>query len=545
MSGEQQLSGPDLGEGVALAEIGGGAEAGSGSAGGGGSTGACLLGHAGGEPVLLARLGDELFAIAANCTHYGGPLAEGLLVGDTVRCPWHHACFSLRSGEPLRAPALSPVARYRVERQGDRVFVREKLPAALPVAPATAPAGGPDSVVIVGAGAAGNAAAQRLRREGYGGPVTLLGADDSPPYDRPNLSKDYLAGNAPEEWIPLHPRELYDERRIDLRLGTRVETIDPLRRTVTLAGGDTLAYGALLLATGAAPVRLDLPGGDLPHVRYLRTLADSRAIVARVEELRSRQAAAAPRAVVLGASFIGLEVAAALRARQLEVIVVGVEAVPLAHVMGNEVGGFVRSLHEEHGVAFRLGQRAAAIDAGAVTLASGERLPADLVVIGVGVRPAVALAEAAGLAVDDGVLVDEYLQTSSPGIYAAGDIARWPDPHSGERLRIEHWVVAERQGQTAAANILGLRERFTAAPFFWSQHYDVQISYVGHAPSPARGGVDVGVSGSLAARDATVTYSAGGRVRAVATISRDRLSLSAELAMERGDDAALAAALAG
>ena len=539
MSGEQQLSGPDLTQGVSLSQIGDAGKRGAGEAG------ACLLGHAGGEPVLLVRVGDEVFAIAAHCTHYGGPLAEGLLVGDTLRCPWHHACFSLRSGEPLRAPALNPVARYRVERQGDRVMVREKLPLATP--PVAAPGAGapaPESVVIVGAGAAANAAAQRLRREGYAGRVTLVGADDSPPYDRPNLSKDYLAGNAPEEWIPLHPRELYDERRIELRLGTRVTAIDPRRRTVTLDGGETLAWGALLLATGAEPVRLDLPGGDLPHVHYLRTLADSRAIVARVEALLAAAAASAPsaasgvpRAVVLGGSFIGLEVAASLRARQLEVTVVDRGEVPLARAMGREIGTFVRSLHEEHGVAFRLGQRATAIDAEAVTLASGERLPAGLVVIGVGVRPSLALAEAAGLAVDGGVLVDEYLQTSAPGIYAAGDIARWPDPHTGERLRVEHWVVAERQGQTAAANILGRRERFDAAPFFWSQHYDVQISYVGHAP----GSAEVQVAGSLAGRDAAVTFSAGGRVRAVATVFRDRLSLEAELALERGDQAALAA----
>jgi NADPH-dependent 2,4-dienoyl-CoA reductase/sulfur reductase-like enzyme len=243
-----------------------------------------------------------------------------------------------------------------------------------------------------------------------------------------------------------------------------------------------------------------------------------------------------PRAVVLGGSFIGLEVAASLRARQLEVTVVERGEVPLARAMGREIGAFVRSVHEEHGVAFRLGQRAVAIDAEVVTLASGERLSAGLVVIGVGVRPSVALAEAAGLAVDGGVLVDEYLQTSSPGIYAAGDIARWPDPHTGERLRVEHWVVAERQGQTAAANILGRRERFDAAPFFWSQHYDVQISYVGHAP----GNAEVRVAGSLAGRDAAVTFSAGGRVRAVATVFRDRLSLEAELALEHGDQAALA-----
>jgi apoptosis-inducing factor 3 len=552
MSGEQQLSGPDLTQGVSLADIGKSAErSGPDDAGkrGDGAPSGCLLGHAGGEPVLLVRVGDEVFAIAAHCTHYGGPLAEGLLVGDTVRCPWHHACFSLRSGEPLRAPALNPVARYRVERQGDRVTVREKLPLAPPpVVSGGAGGAGPESVVIVGAGAAANAAAQRLRREGYAGPITLVGDDDSPPYDRPNVSKDYLAGNAPEEWIPLHPRELYDERRIELRLGTRVTAIDPRRRTVTLEGGATLTWGALLLATGAEPVRLDLPGGELPHVHYLRTLADSRAIIARVEALQAASAASAasataatsgvPRAVVLGGSFIGLEVAASLRARQLEVTVVDVGEVPLARVMGREIGAFVRSLHEEHGVAFRLGQRAAAIEPEAVILASGERLPAELVVIGVGVRPSLALAEAAGLAVDDGVLVDEYLQTSAPGIYAAGDIARWPDPHTGERLRVEHWVVAERQGQTAAANILGRRERFDAAPFFWSQHYDVQISYVGHAPSKD---VEVRVAGSLAGRDAAATFSAGGRVRAVATVFRDRLSLEAELALERGDQAALAA----
>ena len=539
--GEQQLSGPDLAEGIELSELG---------------DGACLAGHAGGEAVLVVRRGDEIFAVGANCTHYGGPLADGLVVDDTVRCPWHHACFSLRTGEALRAPALNPLARYRVERQGGRVVVHEKLPP--PPTPAAADGGEtPSSVVVVGAGAAGNAAAERLRQLGYGGPITLVGADEEVPYDRPNLSKDYLAGNAPEEWIPLRSREFYQEQRIDLRLGTRVTALDPARREITLAAGaDTsqLQYGALLLATGAEPVRLRLPGGDLPHVHYLRTLADSRAIIAAVagaggtdEGDEARKGGAPARAVVLGASFIGLEVAAALRARKLDVTVVERGAVPLAHAMGEEIGAFVRALHEEHGVVFRLGQQTTAIDAEAVTLESGERLPADLVVVGVGVKPALALAEAAGLATGAadkegiGVLVDEYLQTSAPGIYAAGDIARWSDPHGGERPRVEHWVVAERQGQTAAANILGRREPFSAAPFFWSQHYDVQISYVGHATPGA--GVTVGVDGSLAARDATVTFRDGDRVRAVATLGRDRQSLAVELALERGDDAGLQAAL--
>ncbi|HXO19391.1 MAG TPA: FAD-dependent oxidoreductase [Thermoanaerobaculia bacterium] len=514
MSGEQTLTGPDLTEGVALAEI---------------AEGSLLLGHAGGEPVLLARRGDEVFAVGATCSHYGGPLAEGLLVEDTVRCPWHHACFSLRTGAALRAPALNPVACYRVERRGDRVVVAEKLTAA-----AAAPlAGGPSAVVIVGAGAAGNAAAETLRKEGYRGPITVIGGDPEAPYDRPNLSKDYLAGNAPEEWIPLHPRELYGELGIDLRLATRVTAIDAANKTVTLEDGRSLPYGALLLATGADPIHLPLPGGDLPHVHYLRTLADSRAIVAA--------AASAKHAVVLGASFIGLEVAASLRARKIEVTVVAPDALPLGKVMGREIGEYVRAYHEEHGVVFRLEDTAVSIEPETVKLKSGGELAADLVVIGVGVRPNVALAEAAGLQVDQGVLVDEHLQTSAPGIFAAGDIARWPDPWSGQRIRVEHWVVAERQGQTAARNMLGRRQRFDAAPFFWSQHYDVQISYVGHG----QGSDETAVAGSLAGKDATVTFRSGGRITAVATIFRDRQSLEAERAMERGDGDALEKALSG
>jgi apoptosis-inducing factor 3 len=511
MGGDQAApGGPDLTQGVAPSEL---------------PDGGMLAGHVGEEAVLLVRRGEEVFAIGATCTHYGGPLAEGLLVDDTVRCPWHHACFSLRTGEAVRAPAFDPVACWRVERSDGRLFVREKLaPPARRTASVTPTAGaGPGRIVIVGGGAAGFAAAERLRREGYAGSLTLLSADDAAPYDRPNLSKDYLAGTAPEEWIPLRPDGFYAENGIELRLGATAAALDPAGRRVLLAGGGELPFDRLLLATGAEPVRPPIPGADGLQVRTLRSLRDSRALI--------EAAKAARRAVLIGAGFIGLEVAASLRARGLAVHVVAPEARPLERVLGPELGDLVRQLHEERGVVFHLGEEVAAIEPGRVRLKGGQSLDAGLVVLGTGVRPRTELAERAGLAVEHGVLVDEYLETSAPGIFAAGDIARWPDPHTGERIRIEHWVVAERQGQTAALNMLdaGGRARFTAAPFFWSRHYDTSIDYVGHA----RRWDAIEVEGNIGARDVVLRYRWEGKVLAVATVGRELRSLEAEVAMER------------
>ncbi len=502
MGGEQKLTGPDLVEGVALSAL---------------RDGEMLVGHARGEAVLLARRGDEIFAVSATCTHYSGPLGDGLLVDGTVRCPWHHACFDLRTGAALRAPALNPIACYDVETKGGRVRVGARKPErALPAIEVK----GPRCIVIVGAGAAGHAAAETLRREGYRGKLIMAGADSAPPVDRPNLSKDYLAGNAPEEWMPLRPPEFFAEREIELLLGARVASLDTKSKRIVLADGREQSYDKLLLATGADPIKLDLRGGDLPHVHYLRTLADSRSIISA--------AANARRAVVIGSSFIGLEVAASLRARKLEVHVVAPESVPLGKVMGPELGGFIRKVHEEHGVVFHLGTKPKSIDAQSVTLESGDELAAELVVIGVGVRPTVDLAEKAGLALDRGVVVNEFLETSAPDVFAAGDIARWPDPHSGERIRVEHWVVAERQGQTAARNMLGRREKFDAVPFFWSAHYDVGINYVGHASAWER----TQVEGSFDDRSAAVRFIAGGKTVALATIYRDRESLEFERELE-------------
>ena len=491
--------------------------------------GAMVLGHAGGEPVVLARHGDEVFAVAAACTHYSGPLAEGLLLGDTVRCPLHHACFSLRTGAALRAPALNPIACWDVERRGGRWYVMAKRAERDPLAPAgpaPAPHVSPKSVVIIGAGAAGSAAAEMLRREGFSGAVTIVDGEPDSPYDRPNLSKDFLAGTAQAEWMPLRPPGFYDEHKIDV-IRARAASIDVKGSQVVLEGDRRVPYGALLLATGAEPVHLDISGHDQPHVFTLRSWDDSRAIIAAAEGKH--------RAVVIGASFIGLEVAGSLRQRNLEVRVIAPESAPLERVLGPQLGAYIRKLHEGHGVEFHLQAKPAKIEAGSVTLDNGRSLPADLVVIGVGVRPRTDLAMQAGLAADRGIMVNEFLETSAPGIYAAGDIARWPDSRTGMPTRVEHWVLAQRQGQTAARNILGQRERFGGVPFFWSQHYDVAIRYSGHAEQWDR----IDVSGTPGKGPASVAYRAKGKTLAVASIDADHVNLQAEAALERGDEATL------
>jgi NADPH-dependent 2,4-dienoyl-CoA reductase/sulfur reductase-like enzyme/nitrite reductase/ring-hydroxylating ferredoxin subunit len=509
---EQQSnpSGPDLTQGIPLASL---------------ADGGKLVGHVGEEEVLLVRRGPDIFAVGAHCTHYHGPLGEGLLVDGTVRCPWHHARFDLRTGEAIAAPAFDALSCWQVEQRDGKIFVQTKKQASKQ--PRIKPAAtAPEKIVIVGGGAAAFAAAEMLRRQGYQGSIAMPSDDDAPPVDRPNLSKDYLAGTAAPDWVPLRPESFYADNGIDLRLKTTVEQIDVARQAVTLAGGERLSYDCLLLATGAEPVKLSIPDADAPHIHTLRSFADSKAIIARAQHSR--------RAVIIGASFIGLEVAASLRTRNLEVHVVAPESRPMERILGPRLGDLVRSLHEQHGVIFHLGETAAAIDDARVRLKSGAVLEADLVVVGIGVRPRTALAEAAGLALDRGVVVNAHLETSAPGIFAAGDIARYP--YGGENIRVEHWVVAERQGQTAALNMLGERRKFSDAPFFWSMHYDVPILYVGHAETWD----ELSVEGDVADKDCTVRYKREGRVLAVATVNRDIDNLKAEVAMERAMERAAA-----
>lgn len=499
------VTGPDLTQGVSVREF---------------EESEILEGHVGQEAALLIRHDGEYFAVAAACSHYGGPLGQGLVVGETVHCPWHHACFDLRTGEALKAPALNPISAWETEVRGDRVFVTHRKTAV------HHPREWSESqhYVIVGGGAAGNAAALTLRKHGFLGRITVITEEAVLPYDRPNLSKDYLAGNAPEEWMSLESEDFYAANRIHFELKAKAEKMDPHRGTVRLSNGKTLSYDRCLLATGGDPVRPPIPGVDKSHVFFLRSLQDCKRIIARTSW--------AQRVAIIGAGFIGLEVAAALRQRNLEVHVVAPEEMPLLRQVGVHVGSVIRKIHEDHGVHFHLGHTVKEIRDRSLLLSEGVTVNCDFVIVGTGIHPNTELAERAGCLVEGGVLVNEYLETSVPGVFAAGDIARWPDPHSGRPIRVEHWEVAERQGQTAALNMMGDRVKFQDVPFFWTQHYDLSVGYVGFSDRYDR----MDVMGDLNSRDFTVAYYEERRVAAVLTVGRDRESLMIEEAIGQFDE---------
>jgi apoptosis-inducing factor 3 len=478
-----------------------------------------FAGEIDGEAVLLFRRGNDVFAIGGTCTHYGGPLAEGVVSGNVVRCPWHHACFDIQTGSAISAPALNPLPSWRTEIRDGRVFVLEKIERD-PLAVESRATSKPSSVVIVGAGAAGSAAAEILRRLEFTGSIALVDPDADAPYDRPNLSKDYLAGDAPEEWIPLRPTGFYQEHGID-RIVERVTAIDTAAHTVRLADGRSLPYGALLLATGAAPIRPNIPGATLPNAHVLRSLSDCRSLIDALEKARH--------VVIAGASFIGMEAASALRKRDVRVTVVAPEAVPFVKVLGNELGNYLHSLHRANGVDFELGHTIQEVQADRVILDDGRTLPCEAVLFGIGVRPLLDLAAAAGLTIDNGVVVNQFLESSVPGIFAAGDIAQYPIAPGNQSGRIEHWVVAQRQGQTAARNMLGLHQPFRSVPFFWTVQHRVSIAYVGYA----RAWDVTAASGNAGDGDYQVSYLKSNRVLAVATIGRDLASLQAELELEQ------------
>jgi 3-phenylpropionate/trans-cinnamate dioxygenase ferredoxin reductase component len=360
--------------------------------------------------------------------------------------------------------------------------------------------------VIVGASLAGAKAAETLREEGFDGRVVLVGSEHDLPYERPPLSKDYLRGEAGRDKVQVHPDGFYAEREIELRLGRTAVSLDPATRAVTLDDGERLAYDRLLLATGAEPRRLRIPGAELDGVLYLRTVEDSDALRARLDRGGS--------VVVVGAGWIGAEVAASARQRGLDVTVLDPLSVPLERVLGAAVGGIYRDIHSDHGVRMLMGTGVEAFEGdGAVErvrTSDGRGLDCDFAVVGIGVEPRSQLATEAGIAVSDGVSVDACLRTDADGVFAAGDVAHAEHPFYGERIRVEHWANALNQGPAAARNMLGQELPYERLPYFFSDQYDVGMEYSGFARSWDR----VVLRGDPAGREFVAFWLAGDRVLA-------------------------------
>ncbi len=436
-----------------------------------------------GTRILLLRDGNEVRAFSATCPHAGAPLEQGAVCDGRLVCPWHKAMFDIRDGALLEPPALQPLRRYPVRVEGDAVLVSSSpLAAASPaVSPAASLAAQPDPrvMVVVGAGAAGAAGAAALREFGFNGRLVVVGDEPGEPFDRTALSKFVLEGGMkPEEAAPLWPEGFVERERIE-RLHDTVTAIDPDTRTLTLAAAGPLSYHAVLLAPGSVPRPLDVPGGNNPNVYLLRSRADVSAILAG---LTGR-----PRVVVVGGSFIGLEAASALRQRDIPVTVVSPQAVPFEPVLGWRIAAMLRRLHEANGVVFRGRARVTAIETGHVQLGNGERIPADLVLAGVGVRPAAGFAVGLGLAEDGGLDTDAGMRVAGT-VYAAGDSARFP--FGDGRIRVEHWRVAQQHARVAARNMLGGDARFEQPPFFWTYHYGRRIEVHGHPASFDRVEID-------------------------------------------------------
>ena len=482
-----------------------------------------------GPKVLLTRQQGQVHAFAPNCPHYGAPLEKGKIVDGRLICPWHHACFKLDSGHLCEPPALDDLPTYAVREADGRILVQvppsppasTDKPDATPTAelggtpPAPETATDTRTFVIVGGGAAGEFAAQTLRREGFAGRVVLVSADEKLPYDRTKLSKAYLAGKAKPETLPLREADFYATQNIERLQNTRVTGINLATQEIQLDGQLPLHYDQLLLAPGSTPNRLpQLPGHNLPGVIPLRTQADADAL------LKATQAA--KQVVIIGASFIGMEAASSLIGESRQVTVIAQEKVPFARVLGPEIGAMFQKMHEEKGVKFEVEAEVTALlgDNGYVTgvqLKSGKILPAEVVVLGVGVRPATDfLQEAFTLEKDGGLPVNAHL-LAVPSVYAAGDIARFPLAATGQPARIEHWRLAQQHGAVAARNMLGQQQEYTAAPFFWTQQYGKSLRYAGHAHEWD----NIIYHGEVAKQDFLAFYVQAGRIAAVAGMGRD------------------------
>lgn len=466
--------------------------------------------------VLLARIAGKFYAVGAHCTHYKAPLAEGVISGDRVICPWHNACFSLITGDQHEPPGLDSLPCYEVREDGDRLIVsveehsQEKR--ILSMAEYNPDADG-RTFVVLGAGTAGSAAVEVLRQAGFQGRLVMVTSEDKLPYDRTRLSKEYFIGKVSTQEMPLRSQQFYNDCNIEILFNKQAVLVDAAAKTITFADGDSLNYDALLLATGGKPRRLDVAGADLDNVFTLRSFDDTDKILAAAKQ--------ASHAVVIGSSFIAMETASGLTQQGLQVTVVSPSSLPFKNILGEEIGQLFQQVHQEQGVSFRLETKATKLEGNgkveAVILENGERLAADLVVIGIGVQPATEYLQGVQLhKKDKSVLVDEHLRASD-SLYAAGDIARFPDWRTGEATRIEHWRIAAQHGRIAAYNMAGQSVKFAGVPVFWTMQFEFPLRYVGHAEQWD----EIIFDGDLQEREFIAFYVKDDQVLAAAASQRD------------------------
>jgi len=462
----------------------------------------------GDKDIVVVKLNGRIHACGGKCPHKGAPLEEGLVTDHALVCPWHSARFDIKTGSLEAPPAMDDLCSCKVKIERGQVYIGPAIEPESPSLESTQR----EIYVIIGAGGAGNACAETLRREGFRGRIVMITEESELPYDRTSLSKGYMNGSVPLDEVPLRPEGYYSERAITVLTRRRVTGIDPRQQYVALDSGNSIPYDKLLVATGARPRRLAVPGAELEGVYSLRSMRDA------IEIFEASRGIG--RVAVVGAGFVGMEVAASLRTRGLGVDVIAPERVPMLKIFGERVGRWLEALHERNGVRFHLGRAPVEIRgdgrAREVVLGDGGRVECDMVVVGIGVQPAVDFLAGAGLVEKGAIPVDERLRTRVPGIYAAGDVAVVPDHMTRELRRIEHWVVAERQGAHAARSMLGSDVPYEEVPFFWTRQFGVSIQYAGYAPEWER----VAVRGRVEEGDFLAGYYANGEMRAVCGAGR-------------------------
>jgi NADPH-dependent 2,4-dienoyl-CoA reductase/sulfur reductase-like enzyme/nitrite reductase/ring-hydroxylating ferredoxin subunit len=412
---------------------------------------------------LVVRRGIQVFVCGNKCPHYGSSLGEGVLKDHIIACPSHSARFDVRNGQMISPPALDDIPCYEVKIEDGEVLIGSIVEEE-PKKPSVRRG---ETIVLLGAGAAGNIAAETLRKEGFSGRLVMITREPDLPYDRPELSKGFLSGEAEPEWIPLRSEEFYRDRQIEVLT----------RHTVTAVEASTrMGFDSLLIAAGGVPRRLSLPGEELAGIFTLRSFTDAKKILEAVEK--------SERVVIMGAGFIGLEIASSIRKRGLEVHVVAPEELPMAGLFGERIGRRLKMLHEEAGVTFHLGTTAVRFEGNgalrAVVLSDGSRLDTTVAVVAVGIRPALSFLDGSPLVKGGAIAVNDRLESGAPGIFAAGDVASVPNRFFGGQYRIEHWIAAEQQGRHAARSMLGAGDTFAEIPFFWTYQHDISFKSVGY-----------------------------------------------------------------